>query len=157
MLLPLLGTPFFASAQKEQDVFADFAHMKREKVPGLQKNTAPVLPKLLLPWDANPGAAFDAGEAIQTQQQLDAELLNMRKQYVPFLANLAPALPDFHKRVMLTSFQWKLLATEMTVDARENLYPLPAVRNVADSTSWKTVIIPHYEGPINKAEATIPI
>ncbi len=153
LFITIFGTIFFASAQNEQDIFANFAHMQHEKVPGLQKNLAPVLPHLLLPLTATPGAAFVAGDAIQTQQRLDIELRKMRKHYASFLANFAPELPDFHKRVMLDTFQWKLLATEMAIDARGSLYPLAAVRNVADSTVWRKVKIPHYEGPINKAEA----
>ena len=153
LTIVMSGMSLFASAQNKQDIFADFAGMQHQKVPGLQKNAAPLLPNLLLPWAATPGKTFAASRSIQTQKQLDIELKRMRKRYAPFLANLAPKLPDLRKRVTLDTFRWKLLATEMAVDEKGNLYPLPAVKNVADSTSWRTVNIPHYEGPINKAEA----
>ncbi len=153
LLLWLVALAPIAKAQDKEGEFEKIARQNRAVVPGLQKNPAPVLPQTVLPWDAKPGKAFAPGKSIQTQQQLDAELKRMRKQYLPFLANYAPSLPAYRQRVMLDTFQWKLLATEMARDANGNLYPLPALRNVADSTSWKTVTIPHYEGPINKAEA----
>jgi len=152
-IIGLLSLSLTANAQKDPDVFVGFALQQREKVPGLQKNPAPVFPQVLLPWDATPAKAFAYGNAIHTQQQLDVELSRMRKQFAPFMLNLAPALPFKRLTVPLNEFEWKLVASEMTRDANGSWYPVSTLRNVSDSTQWKKVTIPHYEGPINKAEA----
>jgi len=140
-------------SQKKEDVFVNFGQQQRVQVNNLQKNLPLVLPNTTLPWNDNPNHAFKAGAAIQTEQQLNDALEILRKQYAPFLADYSPALPFIRKQVILDTFEWKLLATEMTTDANGNLMPLPSVRRVEDSTTWKMVTVPHYEGPINKAEA----
>ena len=127
-----------------------------EVIAGQKNDTGVAAPRRLpdnpLPWDSTPGGGFAPGVKITTQAGLDAELVRMRAKFAPFMAELAPPLPVTRRRVELERFEWRLVSEEMGVDAKGRYGPLPAVRPAADST-WKEVAIPHYGGPINKAEA----
>lgn len=139
------------SAQ-EVDIFEQFALQKRVETPGLENNPAPVLPDITLPWDNVAQKRFEPGKKITTQKQLEKELAKMRKRYAPFMRDLAPKLPTVRKQYELKTFEWILLASEMREDKDGNLYPIPQVEPL-ETAAWKTVTIPHYTGPINKAEA----
>lgn len=152
LLLILVGLSVTSYAQ-EKDLFEKIALQKRIELPGLEKNLPPVLPDVVLDWDHIAQNSFEPGEKICTQDQLDKELSRMRRRYEPFLAELAPALPAIRKRSELRKFQWRLMASEMGMDKEGNLYPLPEVKTLSGDNPWKEVTIPHYSGPINKAEA----
>tara|TARA_R100001369_G_scaffold76278_1_gene105410 strand:- start:8163 stop:10715 length:2553 start_codon:yes stop_codon:yes gene_type:complete len=136
-----------------KDIFEQIALQSRKEVPGLQKNYAPVLPNLILKWDNVPQIAFKPGKTISTQTELDKELVKMRDKYAPFMSDYAPPLPEFRKRTELKKFQWKLMATEMEIDENGNVFPLKEVQSVASESEWEDVRIPHYSGPINRAES----
>lgn len=138
------------SAQ-HQDVFEQFALQKRIEASGLEKNAAPILPATRLGWDEVTQEGFQPSTKITTQAQLEKELSVMRKRYEPFMKNLAPRLPKTRKQYELDEFQWRLLASEMRTDEQGNLHPIPEVKPV-ENAEWQTVSIPHYTGPINKAE-----
>lgn len=139
------------SAQ-QQDIFEQFALQKCLEKPGLEKNEAPVLPEIKLAWDDVSREGFQPSTKITTQAQLEKELSAMRKRYAPFMRDLAPQLPKTRKQYELDEFQWRLLASEMRTDDKGNLYPIAQMERVENS-EWQTVSIPHYTGPINKAEA----
>lgn len=151
--LLLMITFVNANAQKGEDVFVGLGQQDRVKSGGLQKNPVTTLPDTILPWDVTAGGTFPAGDIIETQQQLDSALQAMRSRYAPFLSFQAPAMRLVRKRVPLDSFEYKLVATEMGQDIQGNPYPLPGLLRVGDSVPWQMVSIPHYCGPINKAEA----
>jgi hypothetical protein len=69
------------------------------------------------------------------------------------MRDLAPALPQSVNRLNWIKFSWRLIASEMRTDDKGNLYPLPEVQPITGENAWKEVSIPHYGGPINKAEA----
>lgn len=121
------------------DLFAQFGLQKQQIVPGLEKNSAPLLPDKELPWDNLRHKGFKPMVKITTQKQLDAELIKMRKRYAPFMAQLAPALPIIRQKIILDTFRYRLVSSEM--------------EPVKDTNNWQTVSIPNYGGPINKAEA----
>ncbi|MCP5537520.1 MAG: hypothetical protein H7A51_14965 [Akkermansiaceae bacterium] len=145
MTLPLPG--------KEKDLFEEIAKQKNAVVPGLAPNPAPKLPDITLPWSARPAIGFKPENKIDTQEELDAELQRMREKFAPFMAELAPALPVVRQRTEIQQFQWKLINSEMREDEKGNLYTIPKVEPIPEPNPWKTVTIPHYSGPINKAEA----
>lgn len=146
----LMSVPLFS---QQQDIFAEIAAQKRTAVPGMVKNPAPVLPDIILNWDSQAAEAFLPMKKITTQQALETELKRMRKQFAPFMKNHAPQLPVLRKQQELKDFQWRLLATEMSSDEKGNLTPLPKMEPVTGPEQWESVTIPHYTGPINKAEA----
>ena len=137
---------------QQEDIFVQFALQKREEIPGLEKNPPASLPDKVLTWDLVCGNGFQPQRKITTQKDLDKELAKMRKQYAPFMKDLAPQLPKVRRQIKLDQFQWRLLTSEMRTDEKGNLYPIPNVQPVEDS-DWQTVRIPHYTGPLNKAEA----
>ncbi|MBI1370180.1 MAG: hypothetical protein GC162_16195 [Planctomycetes bacterium] len=119
------------------DFFAEMAKQKLEAVPGMEGNSSPKLPDIALPWDAQLDAGFKGADKIDTQAELDAELQRMRERYTPFMTELAPALPATRRRMMLEKFDYHLVsAGDKPVDR-----------------AWEQVTIPHYTGPIDKAEA----
>jgi hypothetical protein len=112
-----------------------------------------VLPDIILHWDNKSLNAFKPGKKIATQVQLTKELIKMRKKYGLFMENFAPSLPMIRKRTELKKFSWRLVATEMGIKENGDLFPLPEEVSVSGENPWKEVTIPHYWGPINKAEA----
>lgn len=136
---------------QERDIFEQFALQKRIETPGLEKNEARPLPNIKLPWDETCQKGFQPSVKMTTQSQLEQALAAMRKRYAPFMRDLAPKLPQTRKQYVLNEFQWRLLASEMRTDSAGNLYPIPQVEPTTDTT-YQTVTIPHYTGPINKAE-----
>jgi len=153
----LLTNGYLTFAQDDKkdvkDIFEQLALQERKEVPGLEKNRAPVLPDVILNWDEKVQKGFKPGKTISTQKQLNKELVRMRKKFAPFMAELAPPLPEIRKQIELKTFQWKLIATEMGTDESGKMCLLPDVISVADENIWKEVTIPHYWGPINKAES----
>lgn len=121
------------------DVFEQFALQENLEFPGLEPNPAPELPATELPWDISRGEGFKPLEKIRTQEQLEEELERMRRNYEPFMRRLAPALPVTRSKIPLTTFEWKLISSVM--------------EPVTGEKEWEMVTIPHYTGPINKAEA----
>lgn len=141
------------SAQNKDDVFEQIALQKRTGPSELEQNPAPVLPDVILKWDENLQKGFKPSTKITTQAQLDKELIKMRKKFTPFMKDFAPALPETRRQTNLERFSWRLIASEMRIDEKGNLYPLPEVQPITGENPWKEVSIPHYTGPINKAEA----
>lgn len=139
--------------QKKEDLFEQIALQKRTVSSGLEQNPAPVLPDIVLKWDKNERKGFKPSIKIATQAQLEKELVKMRKKYALFMNDFAPALPETRKQTDLEKFSWRLIASEMATDEKGNLYPLPGVQPIKGENPWKEVRIPHYSGPINKAEA----
>ena len=102
---------------QEKDQFEQIALQKRQNtVIGLEENPQPQLPDITLLWDKEIQESFSPLEKISTQKQLDEELKKMRKQYEPFMQDLAPSLPKVRKQYELTEFQWRLLASDMRED-----------------------------------------
>lgn len=136
---------------QEKDLFEQIALQDRKEVVGLEENPQPQYPDILLPWYERACAPFKLSEKITTQKQLDEELARMRRQYEPFMRNLAPQLPETRKQTELDDFEWRLFSSDMREDEEGNMYPIDKMETV--NTSWQVVSIPHYVGPINHAEA----
>ncbi|WP_140939423.1 glycoside hydrolase family 2 protein [Sphingobacterium lumbrici] len=132
--------PPIPSSDRGVDIFERFALQENVHVPGLESNRAPELPILVLPMDSVLGKGFTPLRKITTQKQLDTELKRMRKKYEPFMADRSPSLPLTRHRVYLDTFEWRLVSSEM--------------EPVNIEQDWQEVTIPHYTGPINKAEAS---
>src|SRR6478736_8862949 len=139
--------------QNKDDVFEKIALQKRTESSKLEENPAPILPDVVLKWDENVQTAFKPSTKITTQAQLNEELVKMRKRFAPFMKDFAPALLETRKQTNLDKFSWRLIASEMRLDEKGNLYPLLGVEPITGENPWKEVSIPHYTGPINKAEA----
>lgn len=142
-----------ATGQVKEDVFEKIALQKREGVSELEQNTAAILPNIVLKWDDVARNGFKPSVKISTQTQLNTELVKMRNRYAPFFKDFAPKLPEIRRQTDLEKFSWRLIASEMRIDDKGNLYPLPEVQPITGENPWKEVTLPHYAGPINKAES----
>lgn len=90
----------------------------------------------------NPKATFIPLRKIKTTHQLQKELARQRRQFAPFLKDLAPPLPDYHEQLDLTRFNWRI---ETEKDRQD-------FRSVLDGKGeWEKVKVPHYGEPIGKA------
>ncbi len=128
-------------AADKPDTFEQIAKTQLTTVPGVVAVPAPKLPDVALPWDDKPKAGFQPGEKIETQAQLDVELQRMRQTYAPFMADLAPAIPQ-RPLLELENFDWRYQTPEDLKD------PSRAGQGAGD---WKKVTIPHYWGPVGPA------
>lgn len=136
---------------QEMDLFEQIALQQVSEAVGLEKNPPVQLPDIQLPWEKNPQQFDLSSSKITTQKQLDKELARMRRQYEPFMKNLAPRLPKTRRQKELRQFEWRLLASDMRTDKAGNIYPIDSMETV--DQPWQQVTVPHYTGPINHAKA----
>lgn len=132
-----------AASVSAQDKFADIAtgryQLRRDR---LVEPQPPRLETRLLPVSHDPSAAFAPMPAMATGEELRAELDQMKRQYAPFMRDVAPRLETLRRRVPLDSFDWRI-----GTDAdRGNL---PAV--MRDEGRWEEVRIPHFGPPLGRA------
>ena len=76
-------------------------------------------------------------------EQLEEARVRLRAHYQPFLAECAPALESFRRRVSLDEFQWRVA----TAADRRSFDGV-----LAGDGRWERVTIPHYQGPLGYAE-----
>ncbi|HLP38184.1 glycoside hydrolase family 2 protein [Lacibacter sp.] len=100
-----------------------------------------ILPNIILPI-AKSNRGFKPLDKMDTQEELQQELQKMRKQYEPFLKNIAPQIQNKRISFSLEKFDWRI---ETAADRRDFL-------NVVNGKGqWQSVSIPHYGPPIGKA------
>lgn len=95
---------------------------------GLKPILPPDLPDRSFLLESGSSAAFDTPAKMSTPEDLQKALAEARKQYAPFLQNLAPECDTLVSRTELTEFSYRL----------DNDYP-PTL-----------ITIPQYNGPIGK-------
>jgi hypothetical protein len=133
----------FVSQGNAQDKFADIGTRKYDtRANLLTEPQPPVLPEINLPMTNNPESAFKAVKPISTKEELYAELTKIRKQYEPFLQNLAPAQEETRKQIPLTEFIWRIETSADLADFASTL---------RGEGSWEKVSIPHYGPPLGRA------
>ena len=98
----------------------------------------PELPNTVLPWAAHT-EPFKPMEKLDTPAKLAAELERQRQRHAPFVADLAPALPETRITVPLTRFDWRL-------ETKEDRSDFPGT--LAGKGEWTKVYIPHYGAPV---------
>jgi hypothetical protein len=126
------------------DLFAQIAsHTAASVRGGLVEPQPPELQGRELPTaPSNPKAAFRPVTKLDTAEKLQRELERQRKQYAPFLRNLAPAAASSRITLPLETFDWRL---ETDSDRQDFIATLHGAGD------WQTVRIPHYGGPIGRA------
>jgi hypothetical protein len=126
-----------------QDQYEDIATREYEyRTHLLVVPQPPVLPDISLDLKHDPSAVFKPVKEISTKEELYAELDKMRKQYEPFMQNLAPATVSSRHQIPLTEFNWR---KETPLD----LTDFPAT--LRGEGTWEKVTIPHYGLPLGKA------
>ena len=110
------------------------SHLLEEKLP-------PVLPDIFLPGMKKKKADFVPIHIMDTPDELQQELIRMRKKYLPFLNNYAPKMQETRERLYFKKFNWRI--------------ETPEDRKYFDSTlegkgNWIMVNIPHYGPPVGR-------
>ena len=125
------------------DIFAQIATDRRQaRDASLTAPDPEVAPDFTLPLDAVPGThAFAPAPKISTHAELLAALADLRGQKAPFLANLAPVLPQERLILELAEFDWR---EETGADRRD------ALGTLAGHGAWTKVTIPHYGPPLGR-------
>ena len=126
-----------------QDKFADIATRSFEnRDRGLVVPQPPVLPDISLDVTHDPSAVFKPVTEISTKEELYAELDKMRKQYEPFMQNLAPAIVSSRHQIPLSEFNWR-------VETQSDSDDFPAL--LRGEGKWEKVKIPHFGPPLGRA------
>jgi hypothetical protein len=102
----------------------------------------PVLPDIELDVVHNPSSVFKPVKEISTKEELYAELDKMRKEYEPFMSNMAPPLVSCRYQIPLSEFDWR----EETKSDVEN-FP----STLRGEGTWERVKIPHFGPPLGRA------
>lgn len=134
---------FISGTVFSQDKFADIGtreHYKRNQL--LVVPQPPVLHDLSLDITHNPSAVFKPVTEISTKEELYAELDKMRKEYEPFMQNLAPPTASTRHQIHLTEFSWR-------VETRSDLDNFSST--LAGEGKWEKVKIPHFGPPVGRA------
>jgi len=98
---------------QEEDQFAKIGNMQAGVRMHLLKENVPAdLPEKYLPISNDKASAFKPFELMDTKKELETELLKMREEYKPFLANYAPSIERTRERSYLTSAAWRIESAE---------------------------------------------
>ncbi len=133
-----------AISKNYKDKYAEIGTMDIKATrEALYQETPAELPQMYL--DVNgvdQDAVFTYQDKELTKEQLDAAIARERAHYMPFFADLAPALEAKRTHQNLTSFDWRIATDE---DARN-------FRDVLEGKGdWERVTIPHYGAPLGVA------
>ena len=127
------------------DSFAEIAARRTANRQNLVAPSPLVKPKNILPFgDFGTESKWESPEKIETQEDLERELLRQRAVHAPFLQRLAPVVPFQRKREPLIQWKWRM-------ETAEDLLSFGSV--LAGEGAWEDVTIPHYGGPVGRAVA----
>jgi hypothetical protein len=141
--LALLSLLFTWYPAYPQDKYAEIAFRKYPNRSDMLIIPQPaVLPEIDLPVTHNKSAVFRAEKPLSTSEELYAELASLRKQYEPFMLNLAPVQEKTRLLIPLTDFNWR-------VETPDDLNNFAAT--LRGEGNWKNVTIPHYGPPLGRA------
>jgi beta-galactosidase/beta-glucuronidase len=127
------------------DVFANIATQEYEK-----RDTFPMehVPPPELPdgpvFAYTGSSAFEPMDKMDTDDEVYAGLAALRKQYKPFLQDLAPEMEEARKRLYVPDMQFRLETDQDRADFSHTL---------AGKGEWEQVDIPYYHGPNGRATA----
>jgi hypothetical protein len=126
-----------------QDHFAEIGGRSYDTRRNLLVEPQPLsLPEIELPANFARSSIFSPVKPMSTKEELYAELARTRRQYAPFLRDLAPAPAVTRKQIPMSVFQWRV--------------ETPEDRTHFDATcrgegNWKSVRIPHFGPPLGPA------
>ena len=100
------------------------------------------MPDISLDVTHDPSAVFKPAREIASKEELYAELDKMRKEYEPFMKNLAPATASFRHQIKLSEFNWR-------VENQSDIDDFPA--SLRGEGKWEKVKIPHFGPPLGRA------
>ena len=129
---------------KQPDIFAGIATQRLQlRNKELHTPEPPELPDKILPLTTGDKCVQqEIPKQMDSAEELQQELEKFRKQYEPFLQNLAPEYKSLRSRKNFGEFDWKI---ETDTDKNNFLNILQGKGN------WEKVTIPHYGPPLGKA------
>jgi len=139
----LIFVLLFTNSSFSQDRFANIGtgdYKTRENL--LIVPQPPLLPNILLSVNNKKNSGFKAEKSISTKEGLYAELNKLRKQYEPFMRNLAPVPEQMRIKIPIKFFNWRI---ETPADKDNFLATLNG------KGKWEKVTIPHYGSPLGRA------
>lgn len=143
LLLFLILYMMSSSTGNSQDRFADIGTRKYNTCAHLLTvPQPPVLPDIALPLTHTPKSVFKQVKPVSTKAELDKELFRLRKQYEPFLQNLAPTPENTRHKIPLTEFNWRVETPKDQINFATTL---------TGEGKWQKVSIPHYGPPLGRA------
>lgn len=102
----------------------------------------PPLPPIELSVGNLPSAAFGPMEKLDTKEEIRIALDSLKRQFLPYMRDLAPAMTEMRIRRQLDSFAWR---RETNRDKKD----FPGV--LQGDGEWQQVRVPHYGEPLGKA------
>ncbi|MBI9064171.1 MAG: hypothetical protein JEZ14_19450 [Marinilabiliaceae bacterium] len=144
LILCLLTFSGVAQNKKgEADHFAQIGNRAQAtRIHLLEDKRPPVLPDIYLPDMKGRRAAFKSIDRMDTPEELQKELVKMRKKYLPFMHNYAPQVKETRKQLNLEEFNWRIETTEDQLNFTETLN---------GKGEWVAVKVPHYGPPEGRA------
>lgn len=141
--LLVLFYPFNLSAQQgDNNFFGNIANIQAKRLKLLEEKKPPMVPEKYLSMEKGAGNAFKAVKEISTKEELDKVVGALREKFLPFMKDLAPAIPVLRNRISLKEFQWRV---ETDGDKKDFINTLRGKGN------WQKVAIPHFGPPLGKA------
>lgn len=127
-----------------QDYFADIATaLPTESREPLIAPVPPHCPDRILSLSSTPeGFSRPVPGKITSFEEMTKALSELREEYAPFMADLAPAITPTRSSFELGEFLWR----EETPEDRSDFAAV-----LGGKGDWKTVSIPHYGPPLGKA------
>lgn len=126
-----------------QDKFAEIAtRLYEDKSALLIDPLPPPLEEIYLPTDNNKSARFKPMEKLDTPEELQKALAEIKDEYRPYLQELAPELSLQRERLALDKFQWRIGQYGNPQDLKNA---------ITGKGEWVDVTIPHYGEPLGRA------
>ena len=140
LLVFLTAISVFAQKDKETiDHFAQIGNrMQGTRLHLLEEKLPPVLPEIYLPKMAGKKSAFQPIDKIDTDEELQKELVAMREKFAPFMALLAPKIEETRKQLPLKEFNWRIETPADKVNF---------IKVLNGEGAWEPVQIPHFGPP----------
>lgn len=129
-----------AQNKEPNDHFAQIGNMVQgTRLYLLEEKSPPVLPEIYLPeMNNNRKSDFVPIERMDTEEELQKELVIMRKKFLPFIKNYAPVIKKIRKKIFLKKFKWRIETPNDRIHFNETLN---------GKGKWEDVKIPHYGPP----------
>lgn len=130
-------------SQEKMDHFAKIGNMvSGTRTHLLEEKVPKPLPESYLPVNNNRTARFKPIHSMNTNKELQSELVKFRKQFLPFMENYAPKLETSRIQIPLTEFDWREETKEDQLNFSETL---------KGGGKWQKVQIPHFGPPLGRA------
>lgn len=141
LLIALFYSLFISGQEDKKDFYTDIAGHEQAQA---SHRTLEAIPEFVLPRNKTLPISrggkyyFNPSHKIENKAQVNKALLDLKKQYSPFLKNFAPKFTSARQEIRITKMQFKYEDKSDT----NNFNDL-----VEGKGDWKDITIPYYHGP----------